>query len=136
MSFGEHEIRVRLPKLIIELERPWSENEITSPLYISFLAKLKGMLPNLEGMRLASSMGSTVQSSTSQNQDPYRLGPVIGHGKSGIVYRASHRQTGHAVAIKRYNQSSSGSAEACNELANLLKLKHVSTLIISHAFFL
>ncbi|EGX96674.1 Serine/threonine-protein kinase [Cordyceps militaris CM01] len=133
ISFGQDTIRVRLSQLDIELTRPWRDDEITSPLYTSFLAKLEGMLPSLGRMRLASSTGSTMQPSTSRSQDGYRLGAVLGHGKSAIVYRGSHRETGDIVAIKRYDQSSSGSAEACKELGILSTLNHKHIIII-HAF--
>ncbi|KAM3500333.1 hypothetical protein MY11210_009530 [Beauveria gryllotalpidicola] len=133
ISFGQQTIKVRLPKLDIELTRPWRDDEITSPHYTSFLAKLAQMLPNLGGMRLASSTASTMQSSTSRSQDGYRLGAVIGHGKSSIVYHGSHRETGDIVAIKHYDQGSSGSAEACKELSILCTLNHKHIVTI-HAF--
>ncbi|OAR00560.1 hypothetical protein LLEC1_00364 [Akanthomyces lecanii] len=105
-AFHKEGILVRFPGLDIELSRPWADDDL-SDCYTAFLARLANTDPNLGAMHLLSATGPSTRSSTSRGPSAYGSEVVIGSGSSAIVYRASHRQTGEFVAIKRYARNSS-----------------------------
>ncbi|KAM3519239.1 hypothetical protein NHJ13051_007633 [Beauveria bassiana] len=124
--FGKEGIAVRFHGLKIELDRPWGDDDLSN-LYVAFLNRLAKSIPNLEALRLLSATGSSARTSLSQTRSVYGFERSLGGGASAEVFRATHRQTGDFVAIKRYREDTSSAIFKEASIVCTLKHKHILT---------
>lgn len=119
-------IAVRFHGLTIELSRPWGDDHVPK-IYTTFLATLANAVPNLGAMQLSSAAASSARTSTSNRRSIYGSEVIVGSGASAIVYRASHRQTGDVVAIKRYKEKRATTTWKEGSILCTLSHKHIVT---------
>lgn len=113
---GTASVTASLPGLDVDIWKPWAGTDFPSG-YVEFLARLEAHAPGLGTLKL--------QSSAKTSKSAYQLDHPVGHGASGLVYRALHRQTGDVVAIKRFGTKDKFAKTPWEESALLCSLRHV-----------